>query len=114
MSTALTFLCISRFFKGEALMEAAHASGHKVMLLTSGKLRNEAWPWEAIDEVFYIEEDKQGRWNMAHVQSGLAHLLRRNKIDRLIAMDDFDVDKVADLREHFRITGMGQSQIFQR
>ncbi len=109
MSTPLKFLCISRFFKGEAFMEAVHDAGHQVMLLTSSKLKKEAWPWKAISEVFYIDEDRQGRWNMDHVQQGLAHLLRKGKIDRLIAMDDFDVDKVAALREHFRIPGMGQT-----
>jgi biotin carboxylase len=36
-------------------------------------------------------------------------LARTRKIDRIIALDDFDVETVADLREHLRMPGMGGS-----
>ncbi len=35
--------------------------------------------------------------------------MRTRKIDRVVALDDFDVEKAAILREHFRIPGMGQT-----
>ncbi len=46
---------------------------------------------------------------MEEVKAGLAHLMKTQKIDRLIALDDFDVEKASYLREHFRIPGMGQT-----
>jgi biotin carboxylase len=39
----------------------------------------------------------------------LAWLIKTRKIDRIVALDDFDVEKGAELREHFRIPGMGQT-----
>ena len=35
--------------------------------------------------------------------------MRSKKIDRIVALDDFDVEKGAYLREHFQISGMGQT-----
>lgn len=105
----LNIVCISRFFKGKAFIETAHAEGNNVYLLTSSKLQNEDWPWESITETFYMEEDERERWNMEHVENGLAFKMQRIKFDLLVALDDFDVEKVAHLREHFRIPGMGET-----
>jgi biotin carboxylase len=43
------------------------------------------------------------------VVSGLAHVMRSRTIDRIVSLDDFDVEKGAHLRENFRIPGMGQT-----
>jgi biotin carboxylase len=85
------------------------ALGNTVYLLTSTKHQHEAWPWESIDEVHYMEEDDKGRWNMEHVINGLAYKMRTTKYDLFVALDDFDVEKVAHLREHFRMPGMGET-----
>jgi len=105
----LNIVCISRFFKGSAFIEAAHAAGNKVYLLTSSKLKEEAWPWECITETFYMDEDERERWNMEHVENGLAYKMKNIKFHLFVALDDFDVEKVAHLREHFRIPGMGET-----
>jgi len=107
--SSLTFLCVSRFFKGAAFIRACHAAGNKVYLLTSSKLRTEDWPHEALEGVFYMEEDVNKNWNMKHVVQGLAHQMRSIKFDRLVSLDDFDVENTAHLREHFRIPGMGET-----
>jgi D-alanine-D-alanine ligase-like ATP-grasp enzyme len=106
---SLNILCISRFFKGEAFLRAAKAAGNNVYLLTSSKLSKDKWPWESIDETFYMDEDKAGKWNMQHVVNGIAYKMRHTKYDVLVALDDFDVEAVAHLREHFRIPGMGET-----
>ena len=103
----LHFLCVSRFFKGGDFLTACKAAGNRVYLLTSSKLKHEHWPWDDIDEVFYIDEDAQGNWNMDHVIRGLAFKMRALRLDRLVSLDDFDVENTARLREHFRIPGMG-------
>src|SRR5699024_4610209 len=48
-------------------------------------------------------------WNFDHLVKGFAHLLTSTKIEAIIALDDFDVEKAALLRESFRIPGMGQT-----
>ena len=78
------------------------------MLITGKKLENKPWPRECIDDIFYVDDSKDD-WNMTHVEYGLAHLMRKKRIDRIAALDDFDVEKGAMLRETFRIPGMGQT-----
>ena len=109
MNKPLTFLCISCYFKGEPFLRACKAEGNRVFLVTSKKLENKPWPRESIDEMFFMEENQDGDWNVDHLIVGLAHFMRENKVDRIVALDDFDVEKAAHLREHFRIPGMGQT-----
>ena len=109
MKNAPTFLCIASYFKGGEFLRACKAEGVKVYLLTDKKLEHEAWPREAIDEVFMMESEVQGVWNMEHLINGLAYRMRSEKIDRIVALDDFDIETGAALREHFRIPGMGQT-----
>lgn len=107
--TRPVFLCIASYFKGGDFLRQAHAEGVKVILLTDHKLQHEAWPFDAIDDTIYMESDESGNWNMEHLINGLAYRMRSEAIDRIIALDDFDVEKAAALREHFRIPGMGQT-----
>lgn len=105
----MTFLCISCYFKGEAFLSGCKASGNTVYLLTVEKLKSAAWPREAIDEFFYMDKDNNEPENLKNIANGLGWLMRDRKIDRIVALDDFDVEKAAYLREEFRIPGMGQS-----
>ncbi len=100
----LNFLCISTYFKGEDFLKSCKAEGNNVYLLTKKKYEHEPWPWESIDDVFYIEE-----WNQEDVSKGIAYKFRTIKFDRFVAIDDFDVEKVALMREHFRMPGMGRT-----
>ncbi len=100
----LNFLCISTYFKGEDFLKSCKAEGNNVYLLTKKKYEHEPWPWESIDDVFYIEE-----WNQDDVSKGIAYKFRTIKFDRFVAIDDFDVEKVALMREHFRMPGMGRT-----
>lgn len=105
----MTFLCISFYFKGAAFLEACAAAGNTVYLLTKKSLEDKPWPRQSLTEVFYLEEDANTPQNYDDMRKGLAFLLRENKIDRIVALDDFDVEKAAYLREEFRIPGMGQT-----
>ena len=104
-----TFLCVTGYFKGDAFLRALKADGHTVYLVTSKRLEHEPWPREVIDEAFYMEEDAEGAWNNAHLRDGVAWLMRHRRVDRAVALDDFDVERVAHLREHFRLPGMGDT-----
>ncbi len=100
-----TLLCLSSYFKGEAFLRQAKKEGARVFLLTEEKLAHEKWPRESIDEVFLMPD-------MTKVQDliyAISYLFRANKIDQIIALDEYDVENVATLREHLRLPGMGQT-----
>jgi biotin carboxylase len=109
MPKQYTFLCISSYFKGEAFLEACKKAGNKVYLITSSKLACEAWPWEALEDVYYMQEDENNNWNMEHLINAVAYRMRSVHFDRFVALDDFDVEKVSRLREQFRVPGMGDT-----
>ncbi|MGH2536578.1 MAG: ATP-grasp domain-containing protein [Candidatus Promineifilaceae bacterium] len=102
---APTILCLAGYFKGEAFLEACKDLGCHVILITKEKLADEDWPMHAIDERFLMA-DISKRPDILHAVSYLA---RSRHIDRIIALDDFDVETVAALREHLRIPGMGDT-----
>ena len=109
MAHQLTFLCVSCHFKGNDFFVACKKAGNRVLLLTSKKLEDEAWAKDSIDEFFYLESINNNPENLEIMAKGLAYLIRNQPIDRIVALDDFDVEKAAYLREQFRIPGMGQS-----
>ncbi len=105
----MTFLCISCYFKGNEFLEACQEAGNTVYLLTAKKLEHAQWSRESISEFFYLEDDSNSPANLANIANGVAWLMRSRQIDRIVALDDFDVEKAAFLREEFRIPGMGQT-----
>ncbi|MEO1434047.1 MAG: ATP-grasp domain-containing protein [Bacteroidota bacterium] len=105
----LTFLCISCYYKGVDFLKACKAAGNRVYLVTSKKLENENWPKDQLDDIFYMNEDENGEWNLNDLIAGTAFLFKNHQIDRVVALDDFDVEKAALVRESFRIPGMGQT-----
>jgi biotin carboxylase len=109
MTQPLSFLCIATYFKGEAFLQTCHELGHTVYLLTVEKLRDSPWPNNAIAETFYLPDPENSSENLDRMLTGLAHTMRARQIDRVVALDDFDVEKGALIRETFRIPGMGQT-----
>lgn len=105
----MTFLCISCYFKGVPFLRACKEAGNTVYLLTAKQLEHDPWPWESIDEVFYMEDDSNGPENLGNLVQGLAWMMRDRRVDRIVALDDFDVEKASYLREEFRLPGMGQT-----
>jgi biotin carboxylase len=102
-SRPLSFLCITTYEKGQEFMRECKRHGCRIMLLTAEKLRNANWPRESIDETFYLPEEI----SIADIVKAVTHLAREKKIDRIVALDEFDMETAATLREHFRIPGMG-------
>ncbi|MCS6967231.1 MAG: ATP-grasp domain-containing protein [Cytophagales bacterium] len=105
----MTILCITCYFKGTQFLRTAKALGCYVILITAKKLEHKEWPRESIDEIYYVPQDSDN-WNMDEVIRGIAYLFRSRKIDRVVALDDYDVEKAAHIREEFRIPGMGQTR----
>lgn len=108
MENAKTFLCISNYFKGVDFLINLKKLGNRVFLVTSEKLRDKPWPHDYIDEIFYME-GQDIEWNLEHLLLGVGNLIKSTKIDAIVALDDYDVEKATYLRENLRIGGMGQT-----
>ena len=104
----LTLLCIASYKKGDDFLRQAKREGARVLLLTSKSLENADWPRESIDQTYYIP-DKDKEWNQRDVIYGVSYMARTEPLDRIVALDDFDVERAAALREHLRIPGMGET-----
>lgn len=103
-----TILCISSYEKGQDFLRQAKREGWKVLLLTSKSLEYADWPKDHIDNIYFIP-DVNKDWHMPDVINGVSYLARTEQIDKIVALDDFDVEKAATLREHLRIGGMGET-----
>ena len=107
-NTAKTFICISNYFKGNDFLINMKKLGNKVYLITSEKLRNKPWAHDSIEEIFYMP-GQDVDWDLDMLLHGVAGLMRKEKIDAIVALDDFDVEKATFLRENIRMDGMGQT-----
>jgi hypothetical protein len=102
----LTILCIASFFKGERFLERCKQEGVRVLLLTAENCLGEAWPRESIDEVFALPSFQDRR----QIVNAVTYLARTRPFRRIVALDDFDVELVAYLRDHFRLPGFNESR----
>ncbi|MEW6281337.1 MAG: ATP-grasp domain-containing protein [Candidatus Eremiobacterota bacterium] len=100
----VTFLCLASYFKGAAFMQELKRQGCRVLLLTESRLEGENWPRESIDEFFMMPALKQ-----PDITNAVSYLARERHIDRIVALDDYDVETAAALREHLRSPGMGDT-----
>jgi hypothetical protein len=109
MSAAPTILCIASYEKGHEFLRQCKRSGWRVLLLTSLSLKETArWPRESLDDIFYMP-DVDKKWNVSDTLKAVSHLARTEVLSRIVPMDDFDLELVANLREHLRVPGMGDT-----
>ena len=99
----LNFLCITTYEKGQEFMRECKRQGCGVYLLTAEKLRDADWPRESLDDAFYIPAELP----LADTVQAVTHLARTQKIDRIVALDEYDMETASTLREHLRVPGMG-------
>src|SRR5439155_21472213 len=101
----LTILCIATYFKGESFLRECRRQGCRVLLLTADALVGAAWPRDAIDDVYSIAREATD----AEIRRRVDTIARKYAIDRITALDDFDVELAAMLREHLQLPGMGRT-----
>ena len=107
----MTILCLASYEKGHAFLRQCHRQGARVLLITSLSLKDSAaWPLESIAELFYMPDD-ENQWDRAILVNAVSHIARTESIDRIVALDDFDVELAAMIREHLRIPGMGETTV---
>jgi biotin carboxylase len=101
----LTILCLASYVKGHEFMRECKRQGCHVILLTIEKHAQANWPHESIDELLTLPD-------LADRQSVIRAVSRRTRtrhIDRVVALEDYDVETAATLREHLRCPGMGDT-----
>jgi biotin carboxylase len=99
----LTVLCLASYFKGGDFLRQCRARGCRVILLVREKVRDEAWPHESIDAVLTVPNQATPEV-FVHAASELA---RTQRVERIVALEEYDVTTAALVREHLRIPGMG-------
>ena len=100
-----TVLCLASYFKGNRFLERCRTEGWNVILLTVESLLGDPWPRDRIDEVFALPTftDENA------LLKAVSYLARSRRIERVVALDDFDVEVAAAVREHLRLPGLGAS-----
>ncbi len=104
-SRPLTVLCLASEEKGHEFLRECKRQGCRVLLVTRQKFADADWPNEAIDDIFFLTT----LWERDDLLKGISYLARTQTIDRIVPLDDYDVEGAAILREHLRIPGMGDT-----
>jgi biotin carboxylase len=107
MTEPLSILCITSYEKGQEFMREAKRMGCRVFLITIEKRRDSDWPRESLDDVFYMPENL----TIDQMINAVSYLARTVRIDRIVALDEFDMESAAALREHMRLPGMGATTL---
>ena len=98
-------LCISTYEKGQAFLREAARLGCGVTLLTVDTLTNADWPRESLEEFMTMPEGL----TPVQILNTVCWLSRTRRFDRIVALDEFDLETAALLREHMRLPGMGET-----
>lgn len=101
----ITILCIATYRKGDEFLRECRRQGCRVLLLTDETLRDADWPRESIDAFYYVRRNMSAE----DIRKGAGYLARSERLDRIVALDDFDVETAAMLREYLHVPGMGET-----
>jgi biotin carboxylase len=96
-------LCISTYEKGQDFIRQCAEMGVKPTLLTVEKLRDADWPRDVLEDVALMPENL----SCDQVLNTVSWMARGKRFDRVVALDEFDQETAAAVREQWRIPGMG-------
>ena len=101
----LNIVCLATYFKGVDFIRECKAHGCHVVLITKEKMLSEDWPRESLDDLIAVPNDA----GPALFIDLLAFLARDRRIDRVVALEEFDVVTAALMREHLCLSGLSSS-----
>ncbi|HJP94303.1 MAG TPA: ATP-grasp domain-containing protein [Pyrinomonadaceae bacterium] len=101
----LNIICLATYFKGGDFIRECKDHGCHVVLVTKEKMLTEDWPRESLDDLIAVPNDA----GPALFIDLLAFLARKIKIDRVVALEEFDVVTAALMREHLCLPGLSSS-----
>jgi biotin carboxylase len=103
--TPLNIVCFATFFKGVDFILECKSRGWRVVVITKERMLQEPWPRENIDELFGVPNDASTEVYIDLIR----HISLQHKIDRVVALEEFDVVPAALVREHLCLPGMSSS-----
>jgi biotin carboxylase len=106
LNRPLNIICLATYFKGGDFIRECKDHGCNVILITKEKVMREDWPRESLDELIAVPNDAGPPLFI----DLLAFLARKLKIDRVIALEEFDVVTAALMREHLCLPGLSSSR----
>jgi biotin carboxylase len=98
-------LCISTYEKGQAFLQEAARLRCAVTLLTVEKLRHADWPWSSLAAIETMPEKLTAQQALVYV----TRLMKETAFERIVPLDEFDLETAALAREHLQLPGMGQT-----
>ncbi|HEY0765092.1 MAG TPA: ATP-grasp domain-containing protein [Pyrinomonadaceae bacterium] len=101
----LNVICLATYFKGADFIQECKAHGCHVILVTKEKMLKEDWPRESLDDLIAVPNDAGPPLFI----DLLAFLSRNRRIDRIVALEEFDVVTAALMREHLCLPGLSSS-----
>ncbi len=101
--TTERFLAIASCEKGQDFLRQCAEMGVKPTLLTLDKHRDGDWPREALEELATMPSGL----NREQILNTVSWMARSRRFDRIVALDEFDLETAAEIREHMRVPGMG-------
>jgi biotin carboxylase len=97
------FLLIASYEKGHDFMRQCAAMGVQCTLLTLDTLHDADWPRDSLEDLSTMPAGLS-REQILHTVSWMA---RGRRFERVVALDEFDLETAAAVREHMRVPGMG-------
>jgi len=97
------FLCLASFEKGHDFLRQCAEMGVKPTLLTLDSLRDAEWPRESLEELVTMPTGL----TREQLLNTVSYMARGRRFDRIVALDEFDLEPAAQVREHMCIPGMG-------
>ena len=98
-------LFLASDFKGNELIETCKELGCYTILIVREKKKDQPWAHHALDEFHSMPSIIR----QPDITNAVSYLARTHDIDRIIALDDYDIETAAELREHLRLPGMGST-----
>jgi biotin carboxylase len=96
-------LCISSYEKGQDFLRQCAEMGIRTTLLTVDKLRHGDWPRESLEDLATMPD----RMTPEQILNTVCWMARGRRFNRVVALDEFDQEIAAQIREHMRLPGMG-------
>jgi biotin carboxylase len=104
-SRPLNVVCLATFFKGVDFIRELKSHGCRIVVVTKEKFLEEDWPRDSIDDLFALPDAASDEIFFDVIR----HISRENRIDHVVALEEFDVILAALIREHLCLPGMSSS-----
>lgn len=103
LDTMERFLCIAGSARGHQFLRQCAELGVRPTLLTLDGLRDAAWPQEVVEDLATMPAGL----SREQVLNTVSWMARGRRFNRVVALDETDLLRAAEIREHMRIPGMG-------